>query len=130
MIDQVETVIREAAARPGEVELPDAPSGDLLDQIMGRVERSRRLGRLRLLGGLAAASMALAGGVWAGGGWAGLQYFRGSESLPPATMANTSATTGANSAPDGRSAGLAASNGGGGASGGRWPIWAPERREL
>lgn len=33
-------------------------------------------------------------------------------------------------APDGRSAGLAASNGGGGASGGRWPIWAPERREL
>ena len=97
MIDQVETVIREAAARPGEVELPDAPSGDLMDQILGRVERSRRLGRLRLLGGLAAASWALAGGVWAAGGWAGLQYFRGSESLPPATMANTSATTGANS---------------------------------
>ena len=67
MIDQVETVIREAAARPGEVELPDAPSGDLLDQIMGRVERSRRLGRLRLLGGLAAASMALAGGGGGGG---------------------------------------------------------------
>ena len=106
MIDQVETVIREAAARPGEVELPDAPSGDLLDQIMGRVERSRRLGRLRLLGGLAAASMALAGGGWAGGGWAGLQYFRGSESLPPATMANTSATTGANSGTTGATAGM------------------------
>ncbi|WP_157038356.1 hypothetical protein [Nostocoides jenkinsii] len=73
----METVIREAAARPGEVELPDAPSGDLMDQIMGRVERSRRLGRLRLLGGLAAASMALAGGVWAAGGVGGASVLPG-----------------------------------------------------